>query len=224
MTIAHREYQPLKHKETMLVHEQNYKKTKAFFLEKGWTVIEGKRQHAVRVETNELQCGDGRYANLPPKERKAGRAIFGATWGVAAMKTGGEKEQVQEAVRIVKNHGMIPAIHGDHHGPLVCGLRKLWMAGSVAGLHPHQLDESAEQQVIASEGIRVTQLPGEHEETKLAMTFIPGMAPKLDKHAFRQDATLPQDLEIDFDTFLAGTEQAIGQLTQGKVKTVELIK
>lgn len=221
--------EPANDQEVLTYFSGEAREAAEFFLNHGWTVEVGTPQDVVNVETAELQCGDGRYANIP--DGQAGRAIFGATWGVMALKTGGDEAGLGEAVSLIQENGMTPAIHGaephgGHGGEFSCGLFDLWTADNVPGAKPFQLSKDDESLHVLAEkhGLHNTELPGVHEETKVVMSYGKGKTPKLDKGTFRLDGTLRADLGLDQQSYLGSIVDAVGKLTKGAVKTVRIVQ
>lgn len=216
-------------KEEFMQHP-DFQKTVDFYRKNGWHVEIGNKTELVQA-VPELQCGDGRYANLPKNARKAGIAIFGGLSGVAALKTGGTEVGIQKATDLVRSKGLTPGIHGDEHGPLSCGLFHLWKAGalkSIKGIKDFLLpDEQALFRQLNSLGVVRTDLPGHHTEKMLTISFVGGKTPALSPDTFRLNGELPQKLGIDLNLWLETSEHAVKLLTKnspgGPVNTVRII-
>lgn len=102
-----------------------------------------------------LECGDGRFDQLP--RRKAhGIRVFGGINAVMALHTGGDEVGLQRATELIQKFGATPGTHSAEEGG--CGYADLWIQGLLrSAIYPYQLHEHVNRGGLRL-GVRLTDL------------------------------------------------------------------
>lgn len=187
---------------------------------RGWEVKEGSRDGLVPVEVNGLgPCVDGRKAN----KKLRGPKIQGGVLGVMALGVGrGDETAVREAVKIIKEAGFKPAVHGDeHHHEEGCGFGRLWSEGKLNNFPKLEVSLERVKEIVLEEGGEYVELIGGHEEKQVKVNMVEGMTLEPDGNSFILDAWVAQKLGINKDKLLENAVEVVEKLNGPKV--VELL-
>lgn len=202
--------------------------TEKFYLLKGYTVEDLPPEHLVQLQGTELECGDGRYGLI--RGRKVNPALFGATWGVAAMhpafsQKGISEDSINKTINMLVMKNLLPGIHGDtHEGILGCGLLGLLRKNLLKDVNNLNVKPERLIELISEFRMKQTFLPGNHQEQILRISFVPRYGPALDANAFRLTGDTALTLGIPLSAFNSVSEQAVSILTKGNVERVQIAR
>ncbi len=172
-----------------------------FFAKRGWIVeyIRAENESVVEAEQGlAAQCIDGRMGKNK-KIKKDGPKLPGASYSIAALKTGGDAVGFNEAAVLLKNLGYRAGTH-EH-----CGFLDLWMNGGLlAARHRLELPEGMDHKRWVTlkhkqwQGVHFG-IPAEHkahEEEALVFNPFIGLTSKARKDRFGYDHWLMQVLGV----------------------------
>jgi hypothetical protein len=191
--------------------------------QRGWEIRGGNREGLVKVEAQGLvHCVDGRKGDKEDKMR--GPKLQGGVLGVMALGVKrGDKQGLREAVRVVKEKGYVPGIHGDQdHGGEGCGFGKLWSQGQLEDLPKLELTPEEMREVVEEMGGAYVELSGGHEEKLVRANLVKGMTLVPEGDSFGLDVWAAEELGIDSFELVKNAVETVEKLNGPKI--IEIIK
>lgn len=119
----------------------------------GGLLIDPHKQPRLICADTRVDTGDSGYTgNLK---------LIGGMHALAAVRHGGNEEGYRASARVLRTHGVIPAIHVDKaHDPRDCKMFKLWAHGHLSGVKELELTERQLGELLASMEVRTDCLEG----------------------------------------------------------------